>query len=199
MSNRAALYLRVSTTKQTTENQRRDLEKMCEAKGWEITKVYEDHGISGAKGRKARPALDELLKDAAKRRFDIAVFWSVDRLGRSTSQVTTAMDEMQIAGVKQFYHKESIDTSSPHGQAMLEMAAVFAKLERSMIQERVKSGLERAKANGVRLGKKPLSKVKQQEIIKARASGLSFRKTAAACKVSTSTVYKVLNEAAIAC
>lgn len=169
--NRAVLYLRVSTLKQTTDNQRHDLERMCEAKGWEITKVYEDNGISGAKGRKARPALDNLLKDAAKRHFDIAVFWSVDRLGRSTSQVTTAMDEMQIAGVKQFYHKESIDTSSPHGQAMLEMAAVFAKLERSMIQERVKSGLERAKAKGVRLGKKPLSNFKQQEIIKARASG----------------------------
>ena len=108
--------------------------------------AYEDAGISGAKGRDKRPGLGALLKDAKRRRFDVAVFWSVDRLGRSTAAVAAAMDELEAAGVAQFYFKESMDTSTAHGRAMLEMAAVFAKLERSMIQERIRAGIARVRA-----------------------------------------------------
>lgn len=190
---RAAIYLRVSTDSQTTENQRIDLEKLCDLRKWDIVEVYEDKGISGAKGRKARPALDQLLKDAKKRRFDIAVFWSVDRLGRSTSQVTTNMDDLEACGVSQFYFKESMDTSTAHGKAMLEMAAVFAKLERSMIQERVKAGLARAKAKGTKLGRRKITSAKEKAILKARAEGKGIIKIAKEVGVGVGTVQRVVN------
>ncbi|WP_417463570.1 recombinase family protein [Kordiimonas sp.] len=196
MTNRAALYLRVSTDKQTTENQRQDLLKLCEYRGWTIVGEYSDEGISGTSGREKRPGLNALLKDATRRRFDVAVFWSVDRLGRSTAKVATAMEELDALGVSQFYHKEAIDSATPHGRAMLQMAAVFATLERDMIAERVKAGLERAKAQGKRLGRAPVSAIKRREITEKRAEGLSYRATAEACGVALSTVYKVLKEAA---
>ena len=196
MTNRAALYLRVSTDRQTIANQREDLQKLCAYRGWEIVAEYSDEGISGTKGRDKRPGLDAMLKDAARRRFDIAIFWSVDRLGRSTAKVAKMMEELDSFGVKQFYHKESIDTSTAHGRAMLQMAAVFAALERDMIAERVKAGLARAKAEGKRLGRAPVSARKRQEITTRRAEGLSYRATAEACGVALSTVYKVLKEAA---
>ena len=189
---RAALYLRVSTIDQTTENQRLELDKLCDFKGWEITQTYEDHGISGSKGRQARKGLDDLLKDATRGRFDIALFWSVDRLGRSTAQVTAAMEELKQAGVKQYYMKEAIDTSTPHGEAMIEMAAVFAKLERSMIVERVKAGLERAKAQGKTLGRRKVSKAKEQRVLELRKQGLSYHKIAKEAQVGVSVVQRVL-------
>lgn len=120
--------------------------------GPRFTKVYKDVGISGTKGRERRPGLNALLQDAKRRRFDVAVFWSVDRLGRRTAAVTGIMDELSQCGVEQFYWKESMDTSTAHGRAMLEMAAVFARLEHAMIRERINSGLARAKAKGVPSG-----------------------------------------------
>jgi len=193
MANRAAIYLRVSTDSQTTENQRIDLEKLCDLRKWDIVQAYEDAGVSGTKGRKARPGLDQLLKDAKKRRFDIAVFWSVDRLGRSTAQVTTNMDDLEACGVSQFYFKESMDTSTAHGKAMLEMAVVFAKLERSMIQERVKAGLARAKAQGKMLGRPKVSKTKERAIMLARAEGKGMIKIAKEVGVGVGTVQRVVN------
>ncbi|MHB9881074.1 recombinase family protein [Pacificimonas sp. ICDLI1SI03] len=198
---RAALYLRVSTDRQTVENQRRDLHKLADLKGWTITQTYTDEALSGAKGRDKRPGLEALMKDAARRKFDIAVFWSVDRLGRSTSQVATAMAELDAHGIAQFYHSQAIDTSTPHGRAMLQMAAVFAELERAMIVERVKAGLARAKAEPDHIrrakGKRPigrpsLPKAKATEIVQLRSAGHSLRATAKASGVSLSTVQKVL-------
>ena len=189
---RAALYLRVSTEDQTTDNQRLELEKLADLRGWEVVKIYQDNGISGARGRKHRPGLDQLLKDAARRRFDLVVFWSVDRLGRSTAQVTSIMAELDGLGIGQFYFKESIDTSTPHGQAMLEMAAVFAKLERAMISERVKAGLARAKAQGRRLGRPPLTKHQRDSVLRAKREGLSIRAIATRTNVSFGSVRNVL-------
>src|ERR1700756_2230520 len=140
---RAALYVRVSTDGQTTENQRRVLTEVAERRGWEITTTYEEAGISGAKGRDKRPGFDAMLKDATRRRFDVLLFWSIDRLGRSTAAVTTALEELDQAGVAIYADKEAMDATTPHGRAMLQMAAVFAKLERSMIRERVMARLAR--------------------------------------------------------
>lgn len=205
MSNRVAFYLRVSTDSQTTDNQRRDLQKLAEYRGWTVVGEYVDHGVSGATGRDKRPQLDQLMKDAARRRFDVVAFWAVDRLGRSTGKVATVMEELEALGVQQFYHKEAIDTSTPHGKAMLQMAAVFAELERGMIRERVIAGLERARAEApeVRaakgkkaIGRPGLPEAKRREIISAKASGLSYRATAAACGVALSTVQQVLRSAA---
>jgi DNA invertase Pin-like site-specific DNA recombinase len=191
---RAAIYLRVSTDGQTVENQRADLTKLAELRGWSIVQTYEDAGISGAKGRDRRPGLDELLKDAKRRRFDVALFWAVDRLGRSTASVVTAMDELDAAGVAQFYFKESMDTSTPHGRAMLEMAAVFARLEREMIRARVVAGLQRARANGRRLGRPRVPAKVEQAILAARARTpkVGIIKLAKQFGVGVSVVQRVL-------
>jgi DNA invertase Pin-like site-specific DNA recombinase len=150
---RAAIYLRVSRDSQTVENQRIDLTKLCELRKWDVVAEYADEGISGATGREKRPGLDNLLKDATRRRFDIAVFWAVDRLGRSTATVTAAMDALSDCGVNMYAFKESMDTSTAHGRAMLEMAAVFGRLEREMIKERVIAGIARVKEVSARTGK----------------------------------------------
>jgi DNA invertase Pin-like site-specific DNA recombinase len=133
-----------------------------------------------------------MLKDAARRRFDLVVFWSVDRLGRSTAEVTSIMAEIDALGIGQFYFKQSIGTSTPHGQAMLEMAAVFAKLERTMISERVKAGLARAKAQGKRLGRPPLTRRQRESVLRAKKDGLSIRAIARRTKVSFGSVRNVL-------
>jgi DNA invertase Pin-like site-specific DNA recombinase len=192
---RAALYLRVSTDDQTVENQRSDLHKLAELRGWNVVATYEDVGISGAKGREKRPGLDAFLKDAKRRRFDLAVFWSVDRLGRSTAGVATAMDELEAAGVAEFYFKESMDTSTAHGRAMLEMAAVFARLEREMIRERVKSGLARARAAGTRLGRPTVGSAVEDRIRELKGQGVGLHKIARTLGIGVSAVQRVTKAA----
>lgn len=192
---RAALYLRVSTDQQALENQRADLEKLADLRRWEVVKSYEDAGISGTKGRDKRPGLDALLKDAKRRRFDVVLFWSVDRLGRSTATVTNMMDELERCGVEQFYWKESMDTSTPHGRAMLEMAAVFGRLEQQMIVARVRAGIARAKESP-RKGKKahgrPKTTTKVEDQIRAAlSSGTGILKTAKTLGVGVSVVQRV--------
>jgi len=134
---RAALYLRVSTDQQTTENQRLVLAKLAERRGFEIVREYEDAGISGASGRDKRPAFDAMLKDAARRRFDVLLIWSIDRLGRSVLHVAQAMAELDAAAVALISEQQGIDGTGPFGRAMMQMATVFAELERSMIRARI--------------------------------------------------------------
>ena len=143
---RAAIYSRVSTDAQTTENQERELREIAQRSGWEVVETYRDHGISGAKGRDHRPALDALCKDATRRRFDVILVWSVDRLGRSLKDLVHFLEEIHGAHVDLFLHQQGIDTTTPAGKAMFQMMGVFAEFERAMIQERVKAGLARAKA-----------------------------------------------------
>ena len=145
---RAVLYLRVSTIEQTTSNQERELRQAAERAGWEVTKVYRDHGISGAKSRDKRPAFDALCRDATKRQFDVVMAWSVDRLGRSLQDLVTFLSELHALKVDLFLHQQGLDTTTPAGKAMFQMLGVFAEFERSIIQERVRAGLARAKDEG---------------------------------------------------
>jgi len=123
---RVALYVRVSTDEQTTDNQRRELEGVAKRSGWKIVDIYEDNGISGANGREKRPALDKLLKDAARREFDMIAAWSVDRLGRSLQHLIGLLEELQALGVDLYLHQQGLDTSTPSGRAMFQMCGVFA-------------------------------------------------------------------------
>src|ERR1700678_1497734 len=191
---RAALYLRVSTDGQTTDNQRRVLNEVAERRGWSVTTTYEDAGISGAKGRDRRPGFDAMLKDATRRRFDVLMFWSIDRLGRSTAAVTTALAELDAAGVAIYADKEAMDATTPHGRAMLQMAAVFAELERGMIRERVMAGLARVRAEGKKLGR-PMVGRKVEDAIRGRLSaGDGMLKVSKALGVGVSTVQRVKAE-----
>ena len=147
-----ALYLRVSTTGQTVENQRRELEAAAERHGWTVAHST-DAGISGAKGRDKRPGLDALLKGVARRDFDLVAAWSVDRLGRSLQDLVGTLGELQAKGVGLYLHQQGIDTTTPAGKALFQMLGVFAEFERAMIHERVMAGLARARAQGRRLGR----------------------------------------------
>jgi DNA invertase Pin-like site-specific DNA recombinase len=163
---KAALYLRVSTTNgQTTDNQRRELEAVAERLGHEIVETYEDNGISGAKGRDKRPAFDRLHRDITRRKFDIVMAWSVDRLGRSLQDLVHFLDHLHAKQVGLYLHQQGIDTTTPAGKAMFQMMAVFAEYERSMIRERVMAGLARAKDKGTKSGK-PIGRPELPEAIR---------------------------------
>jgi DNA invertase Pin-like site-specific DNA recombinase len=140
---RAAIYLRVSTDEQTTDNQERELRAAAERIGHEIVAVYRDAGISGSKGADQRPGFDAMHKDAARRRFDVVMAWSVDRLGRSLQDLCGFLSELHSLGIDLFLHQQGIDTTTPAGKAMFQMMGVFAEFERSMIVERVRAGVAR--------------------------------------------------------
>jgi DNA invertase Pin-like site-specific DNA recombinase len=188
---RAALYLRVSTDGQTTENQRLALEAVAEQCSWTITNVYEDAGIIGAKGRDKRAGLDAMLKDAARGRFDVAMAWAMDRLGRSLADLMGTLTELEAAHIDLFLHQQAIDTTTPAGRMFFHVTGAFAAFERGMIRERVLAGLERAKAKGVRLGR-PMVSGKTEAAIRARlATGEGMLKVAKTLGVGTGTVQRV--------
>jgi len=204
MTKRVALYLRVSTGEQTTANQHLELAEVAERSGWEIVEIYEDAGVSGAKGRDKRPSFNRLLKDATRRKFDMIAAWSVDRLGRSLQDLVDFLNEVNAVGVNLYLHQQALDTTTPAGRAFFQMSGVFAEFERAMIQERVKAGLQRARAENpaerLKRGKKPIGRPRlpegaRQKIVEVRRSGLSIRKVAKDCGVSTATVQAVLKEA----
>jgi DNA invertase Pin-like site-specific DNA recombinase len=204
-SKRAALYLRVSTDEQTTNSQRAELEAAAATRGWGIVATYSDSGVSGSKGRDGRPGLDEMLRDAVKRKFDIVMAWAVDRLGRSLPDLVGTMQELHSARVDLFLQQQSLDTTTPSGRAMFGMLSVFAEFERSMIQSRVKAGLDRAKAEQdagiVRRGKdgrrkKAIGRPKISPEIEAKirehlAAGTGMLRTAKLVGVGSGTVQKV--------
>ena len=181
---RAALYLRVSTIDQTTANQERELRQVAERAGWEVDKVYKDHGISGSKGRDKRPAFDALHKAAARREIDIVMAWSVDRLGRSLQDLVAFLSEIHAAGVDLFLHQQGLDTTTPAGKA-------FAEFERSMIQERVRAGLRRAKDDGKKLGRPRIAPQLEERIVAALKAGETIRGVADKFDVNPSTVQRI--------
>jgi DNA invertase Pin-like site-specific DNA recombinase len=193
---RVAIYSRVSTNHQSTENQRLELERVAAARGWTIVANFQDEGISGAKGRKDRPALDGLLKDATRRRFDLIAVWSVDRLGRSLQHLVETVNELHAVGVDLYIHQQAIDTSTPAGKLAFSVFGALAEYERELIRERVKAGLERARKNGVKLGRPTnLNDSVRAAIVALRARDHSIRNIAAQLRVGTGTVYKVLQAA----
>lgn len=190
---RAAIYSRVSTSGQTVENQRRELEKVAQQRGWEIVDIYEDAGISGTKGRDQRPALDRLHKDATRGRFDVVMAWSVDRIGRSLHQLVGFMAEMGQLGIGIYLHQQALDTSIPAGKAMLNMCGVFAEFEREMIVERVNAGLRRARAQGKRLGRPTVGHHVEAAVRQLRRRGSGIKAIARELNIGVSVVQRVVH------
>ena len=193
MNRKVAVYARVSTDKQTTENQLNQLRAIADKNGWVIVREFVDEGISGAKGRDKRPQFDALLKSAVRRDFDLVLSWSVDRLGRSLQHLVEFLNELHGVGCDLFLHQQAIDTTTPSGKAMFGMCGIFAEFERSIIQQRVKAGLERARANGVRLGRPAISQGMKDEILAMRAAGTSMNKIAIEIGISKSVVVRTVN------
>jgi DNA invertase Pin-like site-specific DNA recombinase len=195
-SKRAALYLRVSTDGQTVENQRLALEAVCEQRGWQVTQVYSDNGVSGAKGRNQRPGLDALLKDASRGRFNVALAWALDRLGRSLVDLLDTLNELEAAGAALVLHQQAIDTTTPAGRMFFQVTGAFAEFERGMIRSRVMAGLERARSRGVRLGR-PKTGAKVEAAVRARlAKGEGIKKVAKAVGIGNGTVSRIKAEMA---
>jgi len=146
----AAIYARVSTVDQEPENQLQELRRYAEARGWTTTE-FVDRGVSGAKDRRA--ALDELLKAVRRRQVHVVVVWSLDRLGRSLRHLIALLDEFQHVGVGFVSLREGLDCATPAGRLQWQIIGAISEFERARIQERVRAGLQRARAQGKRLGR----------------------------------------------
>jgi DNA invertase Pin-like site-specific DNA recombinase len=194
MTKRVAIYLRVGKSKQDTENQLRELSAVADRSGWEIWKVYEDAGISGAKGRDKRPGLDEMMNAVNAKQFDLVAAWSVDRLGRSLTHLLDILQALQDKGVDLFLHQQGLDTSTTAGKAMFQMCGVFAEFERVIIRERINAGLARAKANGTKLGRRRVEPAVEARILELKASGDGMLKIGKKLGIGTSVVQRVFRQ-----
>lgn len=150
---RVAIYGRVSTSEQTTDNQINFLQEIVSRNGWELVQTYVDEGISGTKGRDKRPEFDQLCKDMVRRKFNRILVWDISRLGRSLQHLVEFLNEVQSVNCHLYIHQSGLDTSTPSGRMMFQMVGVFSEFERSMISERVKLGLKRVKSRGTKLGR----------------------------------------------
>jgi len=195
---RVALYARVSTDKQSTENQLQELRHAAERLGWQVVDEFVDRGISGAKGRKDRPQLDALLKGVARKEFDVVGAWSVDRLCRSLIDLVNMLQELHATGVDLYLHQQGINTTTPAGRAIFGMMGVFAEFERALIQERIKAGLQRARKLGTKsgnaIGRPRASPDVEARIHELRATGLGMVKIAAQVGCGVSVVQRVLHD-----
>src|ERR1019366_1627783 len=188
---RAALYMRVSTVDQHPETQGIELREFARQRGYEIVREYVDQGVSGTKAR--RPALDQMLQDAHRHRFDVVVVWAVDRMARSTKHFLQVLDELNGLSIQFLSQREAIDTDGPLGRAVVVIISAIAELERSLIVERVRAGMRRAKLDGRRIGRAPLD-VDRIAIVSDRRTGLSLTLVSKKHGVSRATVCRLVNE-----
>ena len=183
---RIATYSRVSTLNQDTDMQTRELREYCARRGWELVHEYVDEGVSGAK--ESRPALNSLMLDARKRRFDVIAVWKFDRMARSVTHLLRVLEEFRSLGIEFISLSESIDTSTPTGKMVFTVLGAVAELERSLISERVRAGLRNARAKGKTLGR-PKCDVNRSEIERLRAQGASWRVIGRNLGVSATTAF----------
>ncbi len=186
---RVAIYARVSNKEQSVDMQLTDLERYSQERNLNVFKVYKDNGVSGTK--ETRPALNALMDDAKKRKFDVVLVWRFDRFARSTKHLVTALYEFRNLGIDFISYQENIDTSSPLGEAIFTIISAMSKLERDIIAERVKGGLRKAKANGKRLGR-PKSEVDTNKVIEFRKQNKSIRQIAKELNLSNNIVFRTL-------
>ena len=187
---RAALYGRISTGDQNLRTQLLDLHQMAAQRGLEIVQEYSDT-ISGAKAR--RPGLDELMRDARRGRFDVVLVWAFDRIARSVVHFLQVLDELSHLGIEFVSFRENIDTGGPLGRAIVIIVGAIAELERSLIVERVRAGMRRARLEGRRIGR-PALNLDREAILRDRQQGRSLGQIAKTHRISRTTVGRVLHE-----
>jgi DNA invertase Pin-like site-specific DNA recombinase len=190
---KVAIYTRVSTPNQTVENQLLDLRTVAQSNDWEIVGVYTDTGISGKFGRDKRPQFDSLMKDTNQKKFALIMSWDISRLGRSLKHLVELMEDIKSKNIDLYLHTNGIDTTTPSGRAMFGMLSVFSSFEREMISERVQSGLQRARAEGKKLGRPSMMNDGLRQSVKLlRDRGLGIKKIASSLGIGVCTVYKAL-------
>jgi DNA invertase Pin-like site-specific DNA recombinase len=188
-ANRVALYARVSTSngQQDPEMQLRELREYAEHRELTITGEYVDH-MTGSKD--SRPALNRLMADASRRKFDAVLVWKLDRFGRSLRHLVNAIAELEAIGVAFISFRDNLDLSTPSGRLMFQIIGAMAEFERALIQERVKAGLRNAKAKGKKLGR-PRAAVDPSRVEALRASGASWRAIAKQTGLGVGTVHRI--------
>ena len=189
---KVAIYVRVSTIQQTTENQLLELYEVCERNDWSVVEEYNET-VSGTKGVNDRKELERMLKDASRKKFDKVVIWSVDRLGRSMKHLVSVLSQLDDLNVDVFSYVQGIDTSTQFGKSMFQMVGIFAELENNMRKERQSIGIKRALDNGAKFGRKSI--MNEELIFKInnlREEGHSMRYIAKECDVSTTIVQKAI-------
>lgn len=193
MSKRIALYARVSTDKQTCENQLQELRAIAERMNYIIVAEFIDNGISGMKTRQDRPALDQLMKSATQRKFDMVMCWSIDRLGRSLQNLVEILNELKAMRINLFFLQQGMDTSTPSGRMIFSVFGAIGEFERNLIRERVIAGQKRAVANGVKIGRpSKMNEGLRSAIQLLRYKGMGIKQIARELKVGVGTVYSVL-------
>ena len=197
---KVVLYVRVSTDKQSVENQTNELTSVAHRNGWEIVDTYSDAGISGAFGRDKRPAFDELLKGANRKEFDGILVWSIDRIGRSLQDLISFLDDVQSKDIDLYIHQQGLDSSTPTGRLMFSLVGSFAEYERTLIKERVRAGMVRAKKSGTKSGRaigRPsnVNEGTKAAVVELHKSGMSMNKICKTLSIGNGTLYKLLRVA----
>ena len=191
MNKRVALYARVSTDKQTCENQLNELRTIAERMQYTIVDEFIDEGISGSTS--SRPSLDALMKSATQRRFDMVMCWSIDRLGRSLQNLIEILNELQSLKVDLFFMQQGMDTSTSAGRMMFSIFGALAEFERNLIRERVIAGQQRAISQGVKMGRPTKMNDGMKNAIKLlRERGIGIKQIARELKIGIGTVYSVM-------
>ncbi|WP_353206951.1 recombinase family protein [Sphingorhabdus sp.] len=193
MIEKVAIYGRVSTLGQTSENQTLILNEITNRNGWDLIDTYIDDGISGSKGRDKRPEFDRMCKDMIRRKFNRILVWDISRLGRSLQHLVEFLNDVQSVDCNLYIHQSGLDTSTPSGRMMFQMVGVFSEFERSMISERVKLGLQRVVTNGGTLGRrKTVTDNMKSHIMELRKEGLSLSEIAKNVGISRMSVHRVV-------
>ena len=193
MTKKVAIYARVSTDKQTCENQLQELRATAERMGYTVVAEFVDSGISGMKTRQDRPALDQLMKSATQRKFDMVMCWSIDRLGRSLQNLVEILNELQAMKIDLFFLQQGMDTSTPSGRMIFSVFGAIGEFERNLIRERVIAGQKRAVANGVKIGRPSKMNDGMKSAVKLlREKGMGIKQIAKQLQIGVGTVYSVI-------
>ena len=187
---RAAIFTRVSTDNQTSQNQLQRLSEVAQLSGWNIVEVY-DETVSGAATRDRRSVYDRMLKDASRRRFDVLLAWDVSRLGRSLRELLDCFETLKATGVDLYLDQQGVDTTTPAGRALFGMAGVFAEFERAMLIERTRAGIERARAEGKRIGRPATSTDTIARVRKLRDAGMGMDRIARELRIGKSVTQSI--------
>ena len=190
---KAVIYARVSTSHQTVDNQLLELRAAASRMGWTVAAELTDHAISGTKGRADRPAWNKLFTMIQRREVDVVMAWSIDRLGRSIKELVGFMDEVQAAGVDLYVHQQAINTATPAGRMVFHIIASLGEFEREIIVERTRSGIARAKSQGVKFGRPSNVNDGTVAAVKMlRAKNIGIQKIATTLNIGVGSVYKAL-------
>ena len=197
MTKKVGIYTRVSTLDQTIDNQLIELRDHCSKMGWEVVKEYADEGLSGTLSREKRPALNSLIKDAYRKRFDSVVCWDISRIGRSMKELILFLSDMKDRGIGICSVRQGFDTSTSMGEIMFQFVGILSSWEREMIRERTLAGLERAKREGKTLGRRKVTNdTMTAKIVELRTAKKTIRQIASEVGVSTATVHRQLKKVA---